>query len=143
MIGKPEWFKQRKYSGWGIIPKTWQGYVYIIALLVPFVVFQALPFWSIEIRIYATIAWLAFLAFDVSHIMVTIKRDEREYKIEAMSERNAAWIMIAVLVAGILYEAITSALQQTFKVDWFLIAALFGGLIAKMISNLAYERKAL
>jgi hypothetical protein len=29
--------------------------------------------------------------------MINIKRDEREFKIEAVSERNAAWIMSLVL----------------------------------------------
>jgi len=26
MIGNPEWFQRRKYGGWGIFPKTWQGW---------------------------------------------------------------------------------------------------------------------
>lgn len=143
MIGKPEWFKRRKYGGWGICPCSWQGIVYIILLLVPFAVFQALPFWDIKTRIYVTIGWLVFLFFDVSHIMVSLRRDERESKIEALSERNAAWIMVFVLIVGILYQVITSALQQTLKVDLFLVAALFLGMIIKTLSNIIYERRAL
>jgi len=143
MIGNPKWFKRRKYGGWGIAPASWQGIVYIILVLVPFAVFQALPFWNVKTRIYVTIGWVAFLILDVSHIMVFLKRDERESKIESLSERNAAWTMMMVLVIGVLYQIINSALQKRIKVDWFLVAALFMGLITKTLSNLIYERRAL
>lgn len=143
MIGKPEWFQRRKYGGWGITPKTWQGWVYVAVILIPFAIFQALPYWSNAERIYITIGWIVFLLFDVVHIMIAMKRDEREYKIEAISERNAAWAMILVLAIGVLYQAITSALNETLRVDWFLVAALFGGLIVKSISNIVLERRAM
>lgn len=29
MIAQKEWFGRRKYTGWGVTPKTWQGWVYI------------------------------------------------------------------------------------------------------------------
>ena len=87
MIGKPEWFERRKYGGWGFHPKTWQGYVYMAIFFIPYIVFQALPFWSMEIRLYVTAAWLFILLIDAVHIMTTLKRDEREFKIEAISER--------------------------------------------------------
>jgi len=143
MIGKPEWFQRRKYLGWGISPKTWQGWVYLILILVPFAVFQALPYWDIQTRIAVTAVWLAFLLFDVTHIMITLKRDEREYKIEAISERNASWFMMLVLIMGILYEVITSALNQTFQVNWFIVIALVGGAIIKTLSNIYLEKRAL
>ncbi len=143
MIGNPKWFERRKYGGWGIHPKTWQGWLYIAIILIPFVMFQALPYWDNETRMYVTIGWVAFLLLDTTHIMVALKRDERESKIESMSERNAAWVMVLILAVGILYEAISSALQQTFKVNIFLIIALFGGMIVKTISNIILERRAL
>jgi hypothetical protein len=143
MIGKPKWFKRRKYGGWGICPQAWQGWLYLFLILVPFVIFQALPFWDIKTRIYVTIGWLLFLGLDVNHIMVTLKRDEREQKIEAFSERNAAWTMVMILVIGVIYEVITSALKQKLAVDWFLLSALFAGMIVKTLSNIMYERRAL
>ena len=143
MIGKSEWFKRRKYMGWGISPQTWQGWLYLVLMLVPFVIFQALPFWDIKIRIYVTIGWILFLAFDVNHIMFTLKKDEREQKIEAFSERNAAWTIVMILVIGIVYEITTSALQQKLNVDLFLLLALSAGMIVKTISNIIYERRAL
>ncbi|MBN2454533.1 hypothetical protein JXB11_03225 [Candidatus Woesearchaeota archaeon] len=143
MIGKPEWFERRKYGGWGIHPKKWQGGVYIAAALIPLVVFNALPYWDTTTRIIFTAGWLVLLMLDVTQIMVSLKKDERESKIEAIAERNAAWAMMLVLVIGVLYQAISSALQQKFMVDPFIAGALFLGLIVKSVSNLKLERREL
>ena len=51
--------------------------------------------------------------------------------------------MAFILVGGVLYEILSSALKGQVKVDFFLVAALFGGMIAKTISNLLLERKTL
>ena len=32
MIGNPKWFNLRKYGGWGITPKTKQGYIYSVGV---------------------------------------------------------------------------------------------------------------
>ncbi|MFH1641969.1 MAG: hypothetical protein ABIC04_03645 [Nanoarchaeota archaeon] len=143
MIGKPEWFERRKYGGWGFHPKTRQGWIYIALIITPFAIFQALPYWNTQLRTYITVGWVSFLLLDAAHIMIGLKRDEREFKIEAISERNAAWFMVLCLAVGILYQVITSALQQKIAVDPFLVAALFGGMIAKTISNLVLEKRAL
>jgi hypothetical protein len=139
MIGDPTWFQRRKYGGWGIHPRTWQGWTYLICVTIPFILFHALPFWSATTRIYVTLGWLIFLLADVSHIMISLHRDERERKIEALAERNAAWFMVAVLTTGILYEIIQSAIRQSFSLNLFLATALIGGATVKGISNLYYE----
>jgi len=143
MIGKSEWFKRRKYGGWGISPKAWQGWAYVAAVIVPFVVFHSLPFWETRTRLIVTAFWFAFLIFDVNHIMFTLRRDEREHRIEAIAERNAGWFMALVLVAGIAYQIISSALQQSLEVNWFMVTALFGGAIVKTVSNLYIDKKGL
>ncbi|MFW6230989.1 MAG: hypothetical protein ACOC32_03110 [Nanoarchaeota archaeon] len=141
MIGRPEWFQRRKYGGWGISPKTWQGWVYIAAVLIPFIVFQSLPYWDDYTRMVVTVGWIGFMLLDVTHIMVALRRDEREQKIEAISERNAAWFMVMVLVTGIVYEIITSALAERFEVNIFMTIALFGGALVKTVSNIVMEKK--
>lgn len=141
MIGKAEWFERRKYGGWGLHPKTWQGWVYIAVFMLPFIAFQALPWWDVKMRVYVTLGWLALLLLDVVHIMITLKRDELEYKIEAISERNAAWVMVAIITAGVLYQVFQSSMTQSMHVDWFLVAALFGGVIAKSVSNIVLEKR--
>lgn len=143
MIAKKEWFKRRKYGGWGVSPKTWQGWTYIALIIIPFAIFQALPFWSTKIRLIVTAGWLGFLFLDIIPVMINLNRDEREYKIEAIAERNAAWFMSLVLALGILYELIISALKEEISVNIFLVIALFGGVIIKSISNYRLERQGL
>ncbi|MFA5077696.1 MAG: hypothetical protein WC488_04685 [Candidatus Micrarchaeia archaeon] len=141
MIGKPEWFERRKYGGWGVVPKTREGWWYLVIMFVPFLIFQAIPFWSLEVRICLTAAWLAVVAFDTLDIMASMKNDERETMHEAIAERNAAWMMVAVLAIGLLYEGIGSSLAQAPYVDPFLAIALFAGLGAKAYTNWKLERE--
>lgn len=141
MIGKAEWFARRKYGGWGLTPRTWQGWLYVILFMLPLIIFHSLPFWSDQTRIIVTLIWIGILLLDVTHILLTLRKDELEDRIEAISERNASWIMVAILVAGILYEVYLSAITQTFQMNWFIVAALFGGMIAKSLSNMILERK--
>jgi len=142
MIGKPEWFQRRKYGGWGITPKSWQGWLYMAAVLVPFAIFQALPFWSTKVRVIVTALWAAFLVADVTHIMIQMKRDERELLHEALAERNALWAMMLVIVLGLLYQLITTSLAERPQIDPILVAALIAGVVAKSISNIYLEKRA-
>lgn len=142
MIGKPEWFKRRKYTGWGITPSTWQGWLYIAVILVPFIIFNNLTFLDNKIRVIFSIIWIALVALDVFDIMIRMKKDERERVHEAIAERNALWIMIIVLVIGVGYQAARAAvLKNVWQVDWFLIVALIAGLIAKSVTNFYLDRK--
>lgn len=142
VIGKPEWFKRRKYSGWGITPKTWQGWLYIALVIVPFAVFQSLQFWDIKTRMIVTIIWVSFLLIDVFDIMIRMKKDERDRIHEAISERNALWAIMIIIVIGILYQIISSALNPDItKIDWFLLIALIAGVIVKSISNFYLDKK--
>lgn len=141
MIAKASWFGRRKYGGWGVSPKSWQGWVYVGLMILPFMVFQTMPYWDMQTRMYVTVGWVVFLMLDLIPVMVTLKKDEREYKNEAVSERNAAWFMVMVLVVGILYELISSALLQELRINLFLAIALFGGALVKTISNIYLDRK--
>ena len=141
VIAKPEWFKRRKYSGWGVTPKTWQGRAYLIVIMSVFFIFQILPYWDVQARIIFTGAWLLFLMIDISDVMIRMKKDEREKIHEAIAERNALWIMVLVLVIGILYQLLMGALKQRIEIDWFIVVALFFGLIVKTASNLYLDRK--
>jgi len=141
VFGKPEWFTQRKYSGWGLTPKTREGWLYIGAIIIPLAIFQMLPFWSSSERAIVTAGWAAFVAFDVLDIMFRMKKDERETLHEAIAERNAAWVMVVALALGILYQAVTGALAGAPYVDPILIAVLFAGLAAKAITNWKLSRE--
>lgn len=140
MIGKPEWFIRRKYTGWGLTPKTWQGWVYILAMMIPLIVFQALPDLDAEIRTGVTVVWIAVFALDAIDIMRRLKKDEREGMHEAFAERNAAWFMVVVLAAGLAYELGTNAEKGIFFVDPFIAFALFGAVVVKGFSIICLEK---
>lgn len=141
MIAKPEWFERRKYFGWGVTPRNWQGWVYTLAIIALLVIFQAMPNWDAQVRTAGTVLWAAFILLDILPIMVTLKKDEREYKNEAIAERNAAWFMVMILVIGILYEVVISGLYHEFSINWFMVLALFGGAIVKAVSNYNLDNK--
>ena len=141
MIGRAEWFERRKFGGWGLSIKTWQGWVYIIVFMAPMIIFQSLPQWDVKTRLIFTGIWIAILLIDVIDIMIHMKKDERESKHEAIAERNSAWAMVGVITAGILYYSFKSSLTLRFEFDWFLAAALFAGVITKGISNYYLDKK--
>lgn len=141
MFGKPEWFERRKYSGWGLTPKTREGWFYMAAIIIPLAAFQALPFWGADIRMAVTLGWVAFIAFDVLDIMLRMKKDERETMHEALAERNAAWVMVVALALGLLYQVIASSLAGAPYIDPVLIAVLFAGLAAKAITNFKLSKE--
>ncbi|HSX37804.1 MAG TPA: hypothetical protein VLE95_03125 [Chlamydiales bacterium] len=144
MLGNPKWFKKRKYSGWGLTPITWQGWVYVGALVFAFFFISAVTVWLNIQAIYqvgVVLLMLAAIVLDTVDISARINSDEREIAHEALSERNAAWTMVVVLIGGIIFQAIISALQGQLYVDPFIIAALLGGVIAKGISSWYYIDK--
>ncbi len=42
MFAKPEWFTSR-IAGWGIAPKTWQGWTYMLVFTAVFIALGASP----------------------------------------------------------------------------------------------------
>lgn len=140
MIGKPEWFQRRKYSGWGFSPKTWQGYLYIAALIAVLFGLQLLPIGG-NAKLVIMIVFAGVFTLDTIDIMMRLKKDEREIVHEAIAERNVAWFMVMVIAVGIAYQASQSAVLGKNNVDPFLIIALGGGLLVKIATNIYLERK--
>lgn len=140
IIARPEWFGRRKYGGWGVSVKTWQGAAYLASVLLILVAVQLLPL-STMARIYVTAAWLVFLFLDMFDVMWKVRRDEREYIHEAVAERNAAWAMMPVLVVGIFIQLISSSLRGDPYVDPVPVIALVAGVIAKSVTNYRLERE--
>lgn len=144
MLGNPKWFKRRKYTGWGLTPITWQGWVYVGALLFAVFFISALTTWLNVPTVYQigiVLLVLAVIVLETVDISARINSDERETTHEALSERNAAWTMVVILMGGIVFQAIVSVLQGQLYVDPFIIAAVLGGVIAKGISSWYYIDK--
>jgi len=140
MIGRPEWFQKRKYGGWGVTPKTWQGWAYMLFVVLPVYAMQYIGVSGGSMFIF-TLAWIVVVILDLIDVMQKLKMDEREKQIEAIAERNSAWAMVAVLTLGIGYQVASSVVRQSVSVDPFLVTALMAGAIVKAASNIHLERK--
>ncbi len=104
MIGKPQWFKYRIF-GWGLAPRTWQGWVYvaiaafIIAGGFAMTVNTAIGPWVFGIL-------LAVFILDVIHIMTQLSKvsDERENYHQLIIERNCSFAAIIALIGVALWQ---------------------------------------
>jgi hypothetical protein len=141
MFGKPEWFTRRKYSGWGLTPKTWQGWAYILVVAAPIAAIPQAWFLDGGLKVAAMLAWALLGCIDLLDIMAKLRKDEREAQIEAMAERNSAWAMVAVIAVAIGYQSSVSVSTRTMAVDPFLIGALAVGVAVKAATNWSLERK--
>lgn len=141
MIGKAKWFKRRKYGGWGVAPKTWQGWAYLAVFIGLALLIQILPFGTEQHKMIATMILAGLVVIDVIHIMIHLPMDERDRLHEATAERNALWVMLAILIAGAGYQAATSLVGPNPQIDPVIIIAIFGALIAKAITNIYLDRK--
>jgi hypothetical protein len=133
MIGRQEWFKPRKYGGWGITPKTWQGWVYIGVMMASLVIISYL---DEQIRMAATIGWLSIFLMDVFSILITMKKDKMENKFEALAERNAAWAMVAAIAVLTVYQAYSIG-----TINYFMIGVLLFGAAAKCLTYIVLQVK--
>jgi hypothetical protein len=101
MIGNPNWFYIRKYTGWGLTPKTWQGWVYILAFVIPIALVNSLGV-DQNFKNLLTIIIAGILLVDSLHVMTKIKQDERERLHEAIANQSALWFMIFALIVAAL-----------------------------------------
>ncbi|KYC52770.1 MAG: hypothetical protein AMQ74_00619 [Candidatus Methanofastidiosum methylothiophilum] len=141
IIAKPEWFTRRKYGGWGLGIKTWQGAVYIAAMMAALIALIQLAGESVETKLLVTGVWMVFLLVDVFDVMWKLKKDERERMHEAIAERNAAWGMMIVLTLGIFVDIMYNVMNDRFYVNPFLVGSLAVGVIIKSVTNYKLERE--
>jgi hypothetical protein len=144
MIGKPEWFKYRVF-GWGIAPKTWQGWVYIavFAAIVSLVTAVQVNLQG-KIWIYGIV--IGILVLDVLHIMANLPRtsDERENYHQLIIERNCSFAAVAALAAIALYQAVqnkTTVAAGQLPFDTTILIVLGAMLSTKIISTIYVRTK--
>lgn len=142
MIAKAEWFNRRKYTSWGLMPKTWQGvlYIFIIAGVFAFILNLSI---DETLKMVLTGIWMIFILVDVLRLMASLKLDEREQKIEAIAERNASWAMVASTALTVLF--VTTLAKELKGIDLIpaLIFPLAVGVIVKGLSNFILDRQGL
>ncbi len=76
MLGKSRWFALRK-TGFGVTPSSWQGLLYVIAIVaVPLALIFSLTN-SIVIA-SLVILWFLFIIFDATGIIAELKKSSRK-----------------------------------------------------------------
>jgi len=140
MIGKAEWFRMRKYGGWGIRPATKEGWIYIGVVMIPFLLVSILP---LEEKIKTIVTWILMvgLLVEITEIMIRMKKDEREEKHEAIAERNASWFMLTIILLGFFYRTIEAGLKEKIYVDPILATVLLGGAMVKGVTFWRLRKK--
>ena len=144
---KSEWFKRRKYGGWGITPTAWQWWVVVAAIIAPVVALSPQVAASVKSGVFVTAAtmslaaYMLFLAAFELALMINIKVDERELLHEAVAERNGFWVMAMTLTVGIAAEAISPDwLHGVFPINIFILAAFALSFIAKVATSHYLDR---
>jgi hypothetical protein len=140
MIAQTSWFNRRKYTGWGLSPKTWQGFLYVGIIMVVAILIQSLPLGD-SLKMGMTMVWVALISIDVLQVMASIKLDEREQKIEAIAERNASWTMVTALVMVLLYVTTIGSNLKGIELMPGLIFPLIAGVAVKGLSSFILDRR--
>jgi len=130
MIAKSTWFRARKYGGWGLTPTTWQGWIYLLIIILPIILIKNLNLPGNTLNLL-TFGWVGFFSLDFIHILITLKKDEREKIHEAIAERNAMWFVIFALIAGLVYQSAAGIVKNNLDIDPVILVALFGAMIIK------------
>lgn len=142
MIAKVAWFNRRKYTGWGLTPRTWQGILYILTIVIVIFFISSLSI-NETIKMALTGAWVIFVLVDILWVMASIKLDEREQKIEAIAERNASWAMVGSTILSIVYITTIGKNLKGIDIVPVLIFPLIIGVIVKGVSNFVLDRQGL
>ncbi len=140
MIAKAEWFSRRKYTGWGLSPKSWQGGVYVMAIAAVIAFVQNIVT-DESLKLILSGLFATFIVIDILQAMASIKLDEREQKIEAMAERNASWTMVAGTVFSILFITTIGRDLKGVGVMPVLIFPILIGTVAKGLTNYILEKR--
>jgi len=146
MIGKAHWFKYRTF-GWGLAPKTWQGWVYVA--VAAFLIAGTLSMGindSTKMWLFAII--MVIFVADVLVIMTQLPKltDERENYHQLVIERNCSFAAIVALLAIAIYQTykntgFLASQNGAIPFDTSLLIVLGAMLLTKIVSTLYVKAK--
>lgn len=144
MIGKPEWFTYRIF-GWGLRPRNWKGFLYIIIFLALFGLITILPI-SETIKMWSLGILISVIVLDTLVMMMQLSKvhDERENFQQLIIERNVSFAAVAAIVSVMLYQAYQNrALVAVDKIpfDISLLIVLGAMLLVKIVSTVYVSKK--
>ena len=104
MIGKPEWFTY-KIFGWGIMPKTWQGFAYVFVSMIIAGIIILGPIPTI-VKMWLLGIFVGAIFLDALHIMTQLQsyHDERQNYHQLIIERNVSFAAVFTVIGLILFQ---------------------------------------
>lgn len=139
MLGKPEWFTYRSI-GWGITPRTWQGWVYVLVFISIVFLLVSLP---VPNDIKNTVIGIFVGLFTLDAISVWARlgehHDERQRLHQLIIERNcsvAAVVSIVAVMAFRSLEARGALVSGALPFDPLLAVVLGVMAVTKLISTI-------
>ena len=143
MIGKPEWFTYRIF-GWGLRPRTWQGWVYVVVFVALFMGTASMP---IPETTKMSIMWvlMGILIINAVHIMTSLHKfhDERQNLHHLIIERNVSLAAVLALVGVALLQTYQNRgiTVSGLPFDWSIAVILGVMVLTKGISTFYVNKK--
>jgi len=138
MLGKPEWFTYRT-AGWGLAPRTWQGWVYIAVFFALWALVSLLPL-APGVRSALSFSLVGLLVLDAISIWAQMGRhhDEREKLHQLIIERNSSLAAVFAVLAAMIYETWRNAptAGDSIPFDPVLIGILGVMALTKLVSSI-------
>lgn len=143
MIGKPEWFTYRIF-GWGVRPRTWQGWVYLAAVAAIMGLIKFLPVAN-AIRMWCFGILVGLVVLDVIIIMTRLDKehDERERLQQMIIERNCSFAAVTALSAIAIFQAFKNRHLGEIGIhfDGSILIVIVVMAVTKLISTWHVRRK--
>ena len=146
MIGKPHWFKYRTF-GWGLAPKTWEGWVYVAVAAFLLAGTLAIGINMPSMMWIFAIIMIIFIV-DVLVIMTKLPKisDERENYHQLVIERNCSFAAIVALLVIALYQTYMNtgffvSQNGALPFDMSLVIVLGVMLVVKIASTIYVKMK--
>ena len=115
MIGKPEWFTYR-IAGWGIRPKTKEGWTYTGIFLALILAITYLPIPE-NIKTYLIGTIVALLVIDSLHIMMQLPKvhDERQNYHQLLIERNVSFMAVISIIISMFILSLKYGFNNNYR----------------------------
>lgn len=141
MIGKPEWFTYRIF-GWGIGPRTWQGWAYLAVVATSMGLIKLLPIAN-AIRMWCFGSLGGLVVLDVILIMTQLDKvhDEREKLQQMIIERNCSFAAVVALIAIAAFQTFKNRHLAGHQIDDSILIVLVVMGVTKIISTWHVRRK--
>ena len=144
MIVKPEWFTY-KIFGWGIMPKTWQGFAYVFVSMIIMGIIILAPVATI-VKMWALGIFVGAIFLDALHIMTQLQsyHDERQNYHQLIIEKNVSFAAAGAVIGGILFQTcqnryLLGTSQIPFDISLGVVLGIM--LIVKVLSTLYVRAK--